>query len=374
MGHRLLKGFIREALLVELGDAYGDVDYDSKDLARVFGDPQRVIRSIVGNTANIANSVRRVVSTVMHGLPSLVIPFVRTHYDEITNQSRRRQESIRRKYPEVFEPASKIFKGDALLTAFMISPVTMVSAYAGRSAPDVMLSLLEALGGKDGRVLSYTRRARASVTVNLETVMREAIDDDEEEIRSFGEPDAPKRPSGTGRSQDVTNVQDVIEDEGFKAALGSTPIVVDIQQEAKQDYDERLKRMISIARDVQGVTTVADIAKLVNTRPDVFRYFSQLDGDDKAQAETIVSGTTRRIMIDEIVKVLKDELTVYQREGVPNESGIYQAYGKALTRIQNISRESDLTRLTRPARRPRRVNVSRQQLKSRVDKQAPPEE
>lgn len=380
MDNPLLRRFIHEALLVELGDAYGDIDYDTKDFARIFGNPDRVIKSIVGNAALIANDVRKVVNTVMRGLPSLIIPFVRTRYDVIDAESAQRRASIRQRYPQVFEPASRVFNNDALLTAFMISPVAMLIAYSARGASDVLLDVVDGLAAKNQGVLRMTRRARSTAGLSMEGILREA-DGEEDELGSFlgtsqdGGQDMPEPQGSTSPAGPRTpTVKELFDDPGFRDGVETSPITVDIQSEARQDYNDRLKKMIALGQEVAQVTSLDDVAKIINRRPDVFKFFGNLDGDDRAQAEQVVSASVRRIMLEELVRFLQDEIELYQQNKVPEESGIYRAYQRAMNRIQGIDRQSKNPGLSRPARRPRRLDVTRTKVRAKTDKQAPPEE
>lgn len=328
--------------LLESGDEFGDAFSDTgwKDFTKILGDPGKVKDAVVGSALKVGAKAQTLLSVVLRGIPSLVIPFIKTHYDQIYAREKSQLDRIRQKYPDVFKNAGQLFTGDAKLAAFMINPVLMTSAVAAQGSVDVVLGLTNALGAGDRGITDQVRQiwrhvnrlpaSSASIgkSSRIETTPERKGNEDLYYTEGF--------------LHEATQAQrlavKLLRNKQFQQKLGHSHVVQDLKKMAETVKNETLNELIKFAQDIRQVE---DIEGLKAMAPDLAQKIQQqLQRLSPGEQESVLRTTIQQVKNDSILALtekMKEDIATLQKLQVPSASEMISAYEKALSEISAMA-------------------------------------
>jgi hypothetical protein len=317
--------------LLEYGDEFGDVDLGGwKDLMGIIGNPSDVLKTTAGSIANVSNKIRTLLTTVIKGIPTLVIPFVELRYDKIYRDEQARQQAIERMYPEIFAIARKSFPDDAKLFAFMLNPVMAVSTIVSKLGADLSLDLIDALSGNAPDIITRTRPLRRRAGINDSVIAHESLS---LRIALLERPFFNK----SQHDDNQTNLRDVeglFDDQDFIETLEASKPVHDIIQAARDLKNETLNNIIDIGEEVSTAEEIDDLKKLglkFNVNVD------QLKTD--GSASSILVQTAKNAIIDVLIKRTEVQIDEFKNLDIPESSDLYKVYTKSIERLKSMKEE-----------------------------------
>lgn len=324
----------------EFGDALGDVGW--KDFTKVIGDPGKVKDAIVGSALKAGTRAHTLLSVIVRGIPSLIIPFIKTKYDRIYARERTQLGKIKQKYPDVFRNADKVFTDDGKLVAFMVNPVMMLAAVAATATPSVVLGLADALGGDEAvssqikRVWQQIKRVpqhaqgREPRASSFETKPRGNEDLYYEESREATlvlEADKAQR-----------DVAKFIRSAPLQQLLSKSPVVQKLKSDAENIKNEALNATIDLATDIRQMDDIKALQRLdSNLARDLETKTRGLKPDE---ADAIIQASIKEIKdasIAALVKRVETQIKEFQKLRIPESSELISAYQKTLKAIQSTS-------------------------------------
>ena len=266
--------------LHELGDAYGaSPDVGAGKLMAAMGRPDQVASALVGSVANVANKTMTLVTTLLAGVPSLFVPFLKTKYENIDRAAAQRQSAIEAQFPEIFTHAHKIWKDDASLVAFMLEPVVVTAGAVGSVATDIILDLIDAIAGNKQFVSRFTKnrqpRRRFSAGTSESLSLRSAL------LNEF-----------MNKRADVTDEQlheMLLDEDGLGAELDSSENarrLKELGEEAKRNENDRLHSIINMHNKLQNMTREELQAAGINA--------SKLSDEELKQQMKLASDATKK--------------------------------------------------------------------------------
>lgn len=339
-------------LQLEAGDEFGDVDLGGwKDLTRVIGDPKNVLKTVMGSLANISNKARTVLTIAIKGIPSLIIPAIEPHYDEIYKNEAERRRNIEQMFPEVFNVARKVFPDDATLSLFMINPVAMTAYAATRGAGDLALDLVDALSGHSPTVVRNTRalRRRTAGGAYHESLKLLEVSAARDRVARL-----LKQPSFM---QKVTNAP--------------SSVVRSIQDQARQAQNSALNDVLELAEEVNNAQSPEDLERLgidisdlidgvgrkdpAQRDPGLKAGLARQDAEEKQTEATIgqqkqdpteesqiikdqILKITKQQVIDLLIARLEKQMSVTHAQDSPGSRDLVRAYTNTLNRLKAMSR------------------------------------
>ena len=358
----------RDALIREFGDEFGDIDLGGwSDLVKVMGSPQSVVQTALGSIANVSNKFHTMLSTIIRGLPSLVIPFVQTRYDKIFKRAEQRQREIERMYPEIFTVARKGFPKDAELFAFMVNPVLMTAVRAGKMGSNVALDLVDALSGHSPDVITRTRPLRRRVgqtrfeSVDLRSSLLEldlpdlGTTDWASQVPEKQGQDAPENASPQNapprvpkkRPAPTKQVKRLLNDGSFKSLLDAKDPVQEIKMTAHGIYTDALKNVIDEAQSIARAESLEDLEKLgLKPTPQVRK------AEDTPEVLGEVLAAMKAYSIDLIVERLSTQVKEFEKLRIPRETKIYDAFEKVIMQVKGMAPKKDQGKGPGPVKAP----------------------
>lgn len=342
------QSFHETAVILELGDEFGEIDYGAKDLAGIMPDVGGLARTTLGSMANVSNKARTLLATILKGLPSLIIPFVSTRYDRISQAEASRQREIERMYPEIFTIARKGYPEEGQLFLFMLNPVVMTTAMLGRLGGDIILDLVDALSGQSPDVITKTRPLRRRVGPRESLSLRTAILGEAPRVQPTSVPKVAMR--GGRYSQEPVQDQEqnqrsagdrdvfrLMKDPQLLQTLQKAEPVQRIMNAAKNSKNLALNQVISDANDVMQCDSIDDLEQMgLALGDEVDRYESQMRTRAPGGVDQVLV-TAQKGIIDASAEKLQATLNDMKQKGVPDNLGVIKAYQNTLKRLQDMS-------------------------------------
>lgn len=307
--------------LLEFGDEFGDVDLGNwSDLSKLAGSPNDVVKATMGSVSNVANKVRTLLTMVLKGIPTLVVPFVRTKYEQILEQEKHRHNEIERMYPDIFSIARKGFPKDGELFTFMLNPPLLMTWALARLGSDVTLDLIDALSGQAPSVVTKTKVLRRRTARNewksLSSVIFEA----------------------PGTTSDKHAVAQLIKDRGFLNEFGNSGVVNEIAESVKASKNTTLNEIIEVARDITSAASVDDLETLgINFKldPQKKKQLEDAGEIDKLAIEAKSSA------VEELIKTVDTMIGEFNDAGVPDNADIFKALKRTKVRLNQQLKSVD---------------------------------
>lgn len=315
----------------EFGDAFGDTSWN--DFTKVMGSPGKVKDAIAGSIAKVGAKARSLLSVIVRGVPSLVIPFVRTYYDQIYSREAAQMSKIRQKYPDVFKNAGQLFTDDAKMVAFMINPVLMLSAVATDATLDAALGLAAALGAGDQAITDQIKRIWRNVNrmpgqvqkVKKVVQGKPTNDDDDISFEAFlREDQTPQRSASR-----------IFKDSRFQQRLSKSPIVQTLKKNAETMKNATLNAVIKLAQDISQIQDLEGIKDLdAGLAQKIEQQISRLEPDETEAILKPIIDQVKQASIQALVERLNVSIEELQQLRVPPASEMIRAYQKAIEQIE----------------------------------------
>lgn len=310
----------KDLVLREYGDEFGPVDLGNfADLRRIFSDPFKdALQVAKGSLAKVSNRAWTAVSVVLKGIPSLVVPFLATKYDNIYAREKQRAMAIEQKYGEVFDKANKLFDTEADKVAFMLNPVAVLTLKSSTSAADEVLDVVDALAGGDRSVMDRTEKLRRVVGVSAEGLsLRRCLLEHGEEQRS---------------------VEELLADQEFVQALNSAPIVREMVTDARAMKNESLNEILRVAEQIAAIRTLDDAGQVLKKPIDTVQFRSLKDEERAAAVQSYLS-MLKSTSIENIVDTLELQLKELEKQRLSgDDSDLVAVTKKVLDRVDAMSR------------------------------------
>ncbi len=335
--------FIEESnIILELGDTYGDVDLGGwSDLKGAMGQPGRAVRATMGATAAVANKARTLMTKLIAGIPSLIVPYLKTNYKKLDEDEKKRQSEIERMYPDVFSVAKKAFPDDTLLFAFMLDPVLILTSYASKIGLDVSLDLTDALSGHSPHVLRRTSKFRRRIgTTRIEGVEYKRLVEDDEMNLEF-EPDEPTQNKQDDKikrfkpeEEDEKGFEILLKNPMFQSTLISSKPVQDIMQQSRIAKNTKLNGLLTLNKNVLKATSVQDLIALgldIHVDEESLKAStntSQIKAEEQKLLDGVKAETTNDILSE--LENLSNELS---SKHVPGNSSFFKALKNAKEKL-----------------------------------------
>lgn len=317
----------------EFGDAFGDVGW--QDFAKVVGDPGKVKDAIVGSALKVGVKAKTIVSVIMRNLHTLVIPFVKSHYDEIYARERGELAKIKQKYPDVFRYASQIFTDDAKLIAFMINPVLMTAATAFKAPADVILGLVGALGASDNAISSQINKIWNKI--NRVSIPRQATSRSRgaENKGHQGNEDLYYEESVMIEASSPQKlIANLLGNKDFQKRLAQTRDVYMIKQDAENVKNGTLNDLLKFANQVKQIE---DLETLRKTDPGIAKSIEQkVEKLEPGEAESVIQASIKELKnasLDALTKKMEADIELLRQLDIPEKSELIAAYEKTLSMI-----------------------------------------
>lgn len=327
------ESFKQTALLLELGDEFGDTSFDSDDLGKIVPDIGQLAKTTLGSIANISNKVRTLISVFLRSIPALVVPYVKVKYEKIYADEARRQREIERMYPEIFTIARKGFSGDGQLFAFMLNPVVMTAISVGRLGSDVALDLIDGLSGSSPDVITKTRPlrrrvgARESLTLASSILLEDPLD----------------KPGSGEKKSDVSKL---LNDENFQQIVMNCEPTKKIIEAAKNVKNTTLNAVLSQAKEIVNATSFDELADLgLSMNQNLDRTREQIETENPDAIAQIVA-STKKETIKAFVKHINDSIESFKQANIPEDSDLFKVYGKTNERLNEIMAEIEVPNAT----------------------------
>lgn len=331
----------------EFGDAFGDAGWG--DLAKVMGDPGKVRDAAIGSALRVGAKARSLLSVIVRNIHTLVIPFMKTHYDRIYARERAQMSRIQQKYPDVFKNAGELFTGDAKLAAFMINPVLMTAAVAAQGGADAVLGLTAALGASDSTIVDQVRRIWRQVN-RLPQQMKPDGQQAVQKPKGFDDLYYYDEGAEGDVVLEASSVQrlaaKLLRNRQFQERLSKTKAVQAIKAEAEAVKNETLNSFIRFAQDLRQME---DIEALRRMDAELARRLErQIERtEDPGEAEAITRESIRAIKdasIKALVEKMRADIEAIKQMRVPDTSEMISAYEKAADRIESQVNTSSSSR------------------------------
>lgn len=323
--------------LLESGDEFGDVfgDVGWKDLTRVAGDPGKVKDALVGSALKIGVKAKTLLSVIIRGIPSLVIPFIKTNYERIHANERAQMSRIKQKYPDVFKHAGQLFTDDAKMVAFMINPVLMTAAVAAQGAADSVLGLADALGRGDPEISGQIKR----VWRHVNRVPGQQRQPPQGKPAAKGNEDLYYQEGVVLEATDVQRLAaKLLRNPDFQKRLASTKVTHAVKADAERVKNETLNNLITFANQVRQIEDIEALRKIDSGIAQ--KVENQVQKLDQGEAESVIQTAIKEIKdasIEALVGKMKIDIEMLQQLKIPEKSELIAAYQKALSRIVDPS-------------------------------------
>ena len=308
----------RTNTLKEYGDEFGATDLGNfADFRKVFFEPfTDVLNTAKGSLAKVSSKAWKAVETVAKGIPSLVVPFLSTNYDQIFAREEQRQQAIERKYADVFNRARSIWQGEAGKIAFMLNPVLMMTEKVSEVGAKESLDLADALSGFDPDVRARTSRARQDLGLGESISLGQSL-------------------IMEGDAEDV--VMDLFNDQEFQTALKQSRVVKDIINSAQAMKNESLNALKDIAQKIAEVRTPEDAERLFR-RAFNTSVIDRLPDDLKQQATNSLLASIKVSSLRSIADTLQMQLNELEEIDIPEASDLVSVYQRVLNDVNELIR------------------------------------
>lgn len=305
---RLLKEFIEQGLINELGDTYGAIQADSGDLMNLMGmgKGSNVFKTIAGSIANVGSHALSLLKTFVVGLPTLIVPFVTVNWKNITKDERRRQAVIEKMYPDIFTKLRGNGYTDEDLMAFMFSPAIASGAFVGKLGADAAFDFFDALSGKNPRVAQVinvarkkkpVRRFAPTESVSLRVALLEFQETNDQQQQS--------------QQQGATNVNAVYQQ--IKEELMRSKPVIDIQNAAFDIKNTTWKNMIQLSKNVAAAQSIKALQGMgLNVKNNIANFAPKTNADANALNNTLQAVKTK--IVDQIIVTVGNDCNIIKEK------------------------------------------------------------
>jgi hypothetical protein len=337
MSKTLLHEFVRN--LLEYGDEFGDVDLGGwKDLMQVMGDPKQVADTVKASASIIGTKALTALKVILRGLPSTVIPFVRTNYDKIFRDEQGRLAAIKQKYPKVFLNAEQLFPTDAKLVAFMINPVMMTVSSATQASPGILLGLVEALGEGVADIEQQTKKLRSMVKGVRENRLVEAP---RPKAKSNNRAKAPEPAAApTAEKRPSNPIISFIRDRAIQQELLTAPIVQSIIKDSEGLQNLTLNEVLKLSNSIIELRTIEDIeTQSPEIKQLVAQAKKQLAELDPTEQENVLDAVLKEFKSSALLALserLETQIEEFIKANVPKQSDLIKAYSRAANRVHSL--------------------------------------
>lgn len=324
--------------LLEAGDEFGDVGADVSfgDFAKTMGDPGKVAKSATGAVAKVGVKTRSLLSKIIAGVPSLVIPFISARYDRIVAKEKSAMARLRQKYPSVFSNADQLFTDDAKMVAFLVNPALMMGAIAAKASAEAALGLAGALSdGNDALTNKIDQLMQGLATKNRQApgavsqMKKQRVVPKGNEDLYYIE---GKRLTEATRSQKEVNR--LFKDPDFIQQVAKASVTQDIKHQSETIINELLNEIIDLADAFRRANNVEDLERI---DPTLVRDLVEPErGVDKAEFDNVASSVIKKIKetaVNELRGRVKSFIDALRQAQVPQNAEVYKAFGRALQRL-----------------------------------------
>jgi hypothetical protein len=308
-----------------------------------MGDPGKVKDAAIGSALKIGAKAKSVVATVLKGIPSLIIPFIKTNYEKIYAKENAEMSKIRQKYPDVFRNASQLFTDDAKLAAFLVNPVLMLSYAATKGSLSSVFGLAKSLSARDEALVRDIKRIWQHVN-RLATPSRTSNVANEPAKAKAGNEDLYYK-EGLGLNMSLlvedaarAKTEKFINDARFKERLMKSAVVEDIKTSAETIINETLNSIIELAKKIIEIDDIESLESLGNNiRNQVEQKIEQLDPMSAEAAIPSIIESIKASIIDGIIQRLGLSIEEFEKLKLPTSSELISAYQKALDEIKKLA-------------------------------------
>lgn len=305
--------------LEEYGDEFGDVDLGNfSDFKKIFIKPfTDVAKTALGHLSKISSSARTAVEKFLRGIPTLIVPFLSARYDDIFSREERRLQEIQRKYGDVFDKASEVFKGDAKLVAFMLNPGMMLAAAAATESSSAILEIAEAISGQSPEVTSRTTRIRQSLSVSSESTLARLVLEDEQEDKQM--------------------LSDLVNDRDFQRSINESPKAREIKRDTQDAINSTLNEFREDARKMSAANTFEQVSKLIDQKV-VPPAVEGMKPEDLAKSTAVALTQFKHAYIDGITQGLKMAVKEFSTLDIPEGADLTKVYDKVINEIDGMKK------------------------------------
>lgn len=304
--------------IFEYGDEFGDFDAgDFSDFRKAFIDPfTDVAKTAMGSLSNISSKSRATIETFVKAIPSLIIPFVSTKYENIFAREEARMEQIRKKYGDVFNKTNDIFNKDASLISFMLNPYAMIASKVLSSAPASVLNIVDALSGQDAEVTSRTEKLRNSLGINTK---QESL------IRLVFE----------YTSQDTQAVKDLVLD--LEDKIKDSSVSKNIKRETQKIINDTLLSFRNDAKKMDDAESFEDIQTIIGKKINVSEL-EKLPEEEKQTGTSVAAKIMKNAYYEALNKGLELAIEEFKNIDIPEGSDLVKVYKDVVSFINNLKK------------------------------------
>ena len=301
--------------LQEYGDEFGSTDRGHfSDFKRIFINPfTDVAKTALGHLSKVSSSARTAVEKFLRGIPTLIVPFLSARYDDIFSREQQRLQEIQRKYGDIFDKASEIFKGDAKLVAFMLNPGTMLAAAAVTQAPAAILEIAEAISGQSSEIM----RVRRSLSINSESTLAQLVLEDEQ--------------------SDKEMLLDLVNDRDFQRSINDSSKAREIKRDTQKAINDTLNEFRDDARKMAAADTFEKVSKLIDQKV-IPPAVQGMKPEDLTKSTAIALTQFKHAYIDGITRGLKMAVKEFSALDIPEGTDLTRIYSKVINEIDSMKK------------------------------------
>lgn len=315
---KILKEYIKKALIFEYGDALGPYDMATPaDMAKIFVKPftdvAKTAEKVIGQLSTRSRSMIKILTK---GIISIVVPGISVDYSTIYKKEKGELRRLEQKYGNVLQHTRDSLKNDARLLAFLLAPTTflsgMVSIGSVQSARKSLL-LSDALTGPnryiDYNVNTLLRRLKRTTAEYEKYIKRENKQLNEEKVDNV-----------------IEDIKKFIMNDKTQDLIRNSQIVRTMSNEAERLIERTINELRSKINEVSNLRTFENLEAYIGDQLLSPEQEKTIPEDELNEAKELLVKETKESMLETYRKLITANLTEIQKNNVPEDSPLIEKY------------------------------------------------